>query len=999
VTAETCAPAYLHCHSHYSHLWGTASPASLCATAVARRSSAIALTDVNGLYGLVPFLREAKGRGLKALVGVELREGGRGAERLVMLAANARGYRTLGSCVSRYHVEGRTSLPELLLDECDGVVVLCPPGPLLERLRRSLPPHEVLFMEVTPATPFRRAMVLSKELGVPPVASWPVSFPDPMDRETHLLARAIALCTSEDRVPHDQVAPASEYMPSAEEFVRRFSVWPEALANNHIVAGRCAQRWDLRDLVAGHRAEGPDQRDRLRQRCYQGAQERYGGVPPDVAERLERELSVIAGKGFSGYFLLVERLVGDAPLRCGRGSAASSLVSYCLGLTDVDPLEHDLLFERFLSEGRPDPPDIDIDLPWDERHSVLKAALARLGPKRAAMVATHVCMKLAGAVHEVGKAVGLPPRDVTKVTRRLRYRFEEMDPRKHPLFRDLRLGDPWPHVLGRALRLRGMPKYLSVHCGGIVVEEPSLWTKVPVQKSRMGLPVVQWDKDQIEEAGLLKIDILGNRSLAVVRDAVATVRRRGKSLPPYRELTPFDDPATRSLIATGDTVGVFYAESPAMRQLLAKANRGDFPHLVIHSSIIRPAAYHYLGEYLKRLKGGRRPPLHPRAERILSRNYGLMFYQEDVARVATEVGCLSAAEAEQLRRTLAKKPGHVPLGQFRDRFLRGAWTNGLSDDEALELWGMVASFAGYSFCKAHSASYAMVSFKCGFLKAHYPAQFMAAVLTNGGWYYGPLAYIWDARRHGVLVLPPHINESRWQYTAKGTEIRVGFMAIKGIGREFARGVGQDRAGRGPYRSLEDFWHRVSPNVSQLGQLIKAGCFDGLMPGRNRSQLLWVPRALSQRRPTHQLGLWTEELVAPSLPPPSPRELWRQEVQAFGFPLSGTPLDPYRGMLSNIRPFPADQLPEVKSGRTVMAGWLLTRKPAETKDGEAMEFLSFDDGSGLFDVTVFPDTWRTCACHLRTGGCYLVKGRIEKEYGVISVTADAVTPLSHLAQAA
>jgi DNA-directed DNA polymerase III PolC len=956
----------------------------------------LALTDRGGLYGVVPFLREAARAGILPIIGAELI---RGEERVVILVETAQGYGHLCSVVSRFHMSESPNLVELLPPAADGLVVLSPPGPLLSRLRRALPPGEVLFMEVAPRTPVHRARATASAMDVPAVASWPVSFLEPGQRDAHILARAVALRTGVDRLRPGDVAHEREYMPGPAEFRRQFEVWPETLANNRLVARRCAHRWDIRELVDATRPEKDEDQRELRQRCLQGAFRRFGGLPEPVAERLERELRVIALRGFSTYFLIVERLVRDAPMRCGRGSAAGSLVSYCLGLTDVDPLEHDLLFERFLSEDRPDPPDIDIDLPWDERHGVLRRAIGELGPARAAMVATHVHMDLAGAVYETGKALGLAPGDVARVTKRLRRHFGDVDPQDHPLFRGIRLGPPWPDILQRALSLRGMPKHLSVHCGGVVTGEPSLWTKVPVQRSRTGLPVVQWDKDQVEEAGLVKIDILGNRSLAVVRDTLDRLRTEKVDVPSYGHLRPLQDPATKSLMATGRTMGVFYVESPPMRQLLAKAACGDFPHLVIHSSIIRPAAYHHIAEYLRRLKGGPHGALHPLAEEILARNYGLMYYQEDVTRVAMQVGGLSASEAEGLRRSLSKKSGAAPLSQFRDAFQNGAVKRGLTEEQTLELWDMMESFAGYSFCKAHSASYAMVSFKAGYLKVHYPAHFMAAVLSNGGGYYSPLAYIWETRRQGVRVLPPHINVSHWGYTSEGSTVVVGFMQIRGIGRSLADRIAELRKTGGPFRSLEEFCGRVGPAATQLDVLVKAGCFDGLRGDRNRSQLLWVSRVLSGRRRPRQTDLWAEELAAPALPPPSERERWLQEVEAFGFPLTGTPLDPHGSALKGRVRLRARELRDAPLGVTSLAGWLLTRKPARTKRDEPMEFLSFDDGTGLFEVTVFPDLWRKCACHLRTGRCYLVRGRIEEEYGVRSVTAAEVTPLSVVARAA
>src|SRR3989454_3503775 len=571
---------------------------------------------------------------------------------------------------------------------------------------------------------------------------------------------------------------------------RAYPHCPEALAATARIAEECVlddAPWGalvfprFADLsIDGAPADpGGDSFTLLKTRCEEGARGRYGAITPAVRARLDHELAIIRDKGFADYFLVVQEIVRQSPRTCGRGSAAASIVSYVLGITHVEPIRHALYFERFLNRGRVDPPDIDVDFCWDERDDLLAWVFKTIGEERTAMIANHVTFRARAAVREVAKVYGLPDAEIARVATGLSrywgtgtaleatkrsplFRGQEFDPRRGGML----ARPPWPEILDAAARLDGFPRHLSVHCGGVVLAPDGVSAQVPVQKAAKGVRVIQWEKEQAEEAGLVKIDLLGNRSLAVIRDALRAVKRNHGVEIRQDSFSPLDDPATLDRMRDGKTMGVFYVESPAMRQLQQKTRRGDFEHLVIHSSMIRPAANEYIREYVRRLRGGAYTSLHPILDEVLTETHGIMCYQEDVAKVAMRMAGFSTVEADGLRKVLARKWPGKRVEDYRRQFFDGARLRGIGEAGAGKGWDMILSFSGYSFCKPHSASYALVSFQSAYLRAHHPAEFVAAVISNGGGYYSAFAYVSEPRRMGLAVLLPDVNESRREYTRR-----------------------------------------------------------------------------------------------------------------------------------------------------------------------------------------------------------------------------------------
>ena len=980
---------HLHTHSFYSMMRGTARLEDLCRTVRERGMPAVAATETNGLYGLIFFQQIAEETGVRPIVGAEVVTG---SERAVLLVRNEGGYARLCQILTLRHTAPEFVLADSLAEGTDGLVVLSDSFSVLDRLKGRWD----VYAELTGGKQWRSTLTFARENSLPPVATNGVHFLDPDDYPLHELLRAIDLNTKLSRLPVSETAPESAWLKNPEQMWDVFPGVPDALENTLKIADLCQWHHPCEStLEAGFESLDRDGvMHTLREKCEAGAKRRYGALTPEVLKRLDYELDIIGEKGFGSVFLMVEDIVRQSPRTCGRGSAAASIVSYALGITHVDPLEHNLFFERFLNPGRTDPPDIDVDFAWDERDDILDYVFDKYGTERAAMVANHVGFRLRAAVREVAKVYGLPDGEIKMVTDRLGHLWawgsetaEEVIA-NHPLFRGMRLNPPWPEILTRAKRVQGMVRHLSVHCGGVVIVPDRLSAYVPVENAPKGVQIVQWEKDQTEDSGLIKIDLLGNRSLAVIRDALAAIHKHTGEVIPYADLNPLHDQATQNLIRKGDTLGVFYVESPATRQLQKKAGTGDYEHLVIHSSIIRPAANEFINEYVRRLKGEPWKPLHPVLGEILKETYGIMVYQEDVTKVAMALAGFSAQEGDGLRKALSKKRGGPKLQSYRERFGEGALERGVDEKTIQQIWEMILSFSGYSFCKPHSASYALVSFKSAWLRAHYPAEFMAGVISNMGGYYSTFAYINESRRMGLTILPPDINASDKAYIGKGNTIRVGLMQLKGLRASALERILENRLIAGLYRSLDDLQNRIHIDPSDLRILIKAGCFDRIAHGKSRAELLW--QVMAGRRPKKEsvqtaLDLFQEEAVqVPQLGVYDYRTMLLYEVEVLGFLLSVHPLELYQNHLQGLNHVPADQMFLHIGKQVTMIGWWVTNKLVYTKTDAPMSFISFEDTTALYETIFFPEVYdRFCRYWTQTRP-YILHGTIEDDLGALSL---------------
>lgn len=1022
---------HLQCHSYYSFMRGVSSLTELCRTAAELKMRALALTDLNGVYGSVWFWERAREAGLNPILGAEVATD---SERAVLLAKDRRGWERLCEILTDRHLEHNFSLAPALIADRTGLVTLASDPALIRRVAQETGTSD-LYVALPPGRDSLVLLSFARELGLAPVATGDVYFARPDQYERHRLLRAIALNTTLSRAPASELAHPGAFLSSPREIADRFPHCPEAVAN----AGRIAEQCLMSEppwsgiLFPDFEGLGPDETFQLlRAKCRAGAIRRYGKITEAVEKRLEHELSVIRAKGFASYFLVVEDVVQRFPITCGRGSAAASIVSYALMITQVDPIRHDLFFERFLNPGRVDPPDIDVDFPWDERDGVLDYVFKKYGERNAAMVANHVSLQARAAVREVAKVFGLPPAEIQRVTGRMRYfwRAEGLENflDSHPVMKGRRLPPPWPEVIRLAGELEGTPRNLSVHCGGVVIAPGKLVRRVPLMRAAKGVNIIQWEKDQTEDGGLVKIDLLGNRSLAVVRDALTAVEEHqgvenlgwgrdilvaqkepgptdcptglSGSQPQekfgvlaYQHFNPLDDLPTQDLLARGDTIGVFYVESPAMRQLQKKTRRGDFERLVVHSSIIRPAANEFIREYVRRLRGGSYEPQHPALSEILAETFGIMVYQEDVCKVAMALAGFDAVDGDGLRKIMSKKHRTQKLAEYRERFERGAIERGVSREVIERVWAMIMSFSGYSFCKPHSASYALVSFKSAWLRRHHPAEFMAAVISNQGGFYSTFAYLSEARRMGLRVLGPDVNASEEHYTGRDKELRVGLMQLKGLNAAALQALLAERKARGKYRGWADFLWRVSLAPSDARLLIKAGCFDGLEGEAARPALLWELAAHESRggRARAHAPTLFDPLPAALPRPPGYDEptMLRHEAEVLGFLVSRHPLTLYLHLLKPLSYVQAKDLPRWVGKRVTTLGWYVTGKMTETKHGEPMEFLSFEDTTAIYETTFFPEAYRKFCSLIDHDRPYLLSGKVEEDFGAVSLTVEHV----------
>jgi DNA polymerase-3 subunit alpha/error-prone DNA polymerase len=1011
-------------------MWGTSAPEDLAMAARQHGYRRIALTDTDNLYGLWPFLQACREQDVAPVVGAEITEPGT-QRRLVCLVENDDGYRNLCRLITRRHCKKDFALRGDVPAFATGLTVLVPGTELLAPLHEA-GVNVVAALPRRPSQSAAKTRAEARRLGVPAAAVPSSFFLVPGDHDLHRLLRAIARNTSLSRLKADDVAPADAWLAPPAHYELRFEVWPETLAASDAVAERLTFTGPNLGLVMPPWTDpsGRPSCEVLRERCYAGARKRYGTeLHETVVDRIEYELATIERMGFSTYFLVVEEIVKRSPRICGRGSGAASIVAYSLGITNVCPVKFNLYFERFLNPGRKDPPDIDVDFAWDERDAAIASVLDEFRA-HSAMVACFANFQPRMAIRETAKVFGLTDAEIGQVSKRLPWFWREVGNddddlierlRDLPELKDLDFPEPWPEILQLAQRLIGIPRHISVHPGGVVITPEPIDSYVPVEIAPKGVPIIQWEKDSTETAGLVKIDLLGNRSLAVIRDAVANVRANGIAFDESR-WEPEDDLATQASIAAGATMGCFYVESPATRLLQQKARRGDYEHVVIHSSIIRPAANKWIHEYLRRLHGGAWQPIHPLLDGVLDDNYGIMVYQEDVAKAAMALAGFDHVEADGLRKVMSKKDRAKRLPDYLRRFIAGARARGVSSEQIEAVWEMILSFDGYSFCKPHSASYARVSFQAAYLKTHFPAEFMAAVISNQGGFYSIAAYVSETRRLGVRVLPPDVNHSEilWKGNSRGERrasldadhrgrvwepaqgshikiptMRVGWLTLHHLSAETRGRIVAHR----PYRDLVDFLERVRPDEEEARVLVHARAFDGLssglQPAESHASQLWqiaARRKVAAQRKSCDLFTRAADIPRPSLDPDDPQDRLREEMRALGFLCDVHPMSLCSATVNRHPVVKAKDLSRFAGRRVRCAGFLVTGKVVATIQGEPMEFITFEDETGLMECTFFPEIYRRFCHMLDHERPYFIEGKVEEDYGAFTITVDAVSKI-------
>jgi DNA-directed DNA polymerase III PolC len=979
---------HLHVHSNHSLLEGTATVRQLVARAVEHGMTSLALTDTDGLYAAVPFYQAAREAGIKPIVGAVV-------EGAVLLARNREGYADLCRLITEYRVKDEFRLAEQPLS--DDLFILSADRKLLKALlARGLQPL-VPVTHYGDAHSRYQANILreyAQRHGLRPVALSPVYFLDPGDVRIHRLLTAIRLNTNVDLLEPTDLAHPASWFRSPKEMRSLYGDWPETLSNAEWVADLCNLELELgRPRFPDCPVPGGENAfSYLWKRAFAGLSTRYTPLTPQAVERLQRELDVIYRLGFAPYFLIVSDIVDYARGRnipiVGRGSAANSIVSYALGITRVDPFKYDLYFERFLNPSRTDCPDIDLDICWRQRDDVIDYVYAKYGADRVAMICTFNTFRARSAVREVAKALGLPNEEVNRITRPIPH-YGVGDIRTLvqylPECRGMRLdNEPLKSVISLAERIGEFPRHLSIHSGGLVIAPDRLDRYVPLQRAAKGILITQYDMGPVEDLGLVKMDLLGHRSLSVLDETVKKIRDN-RGIEVNIEALPDPDPLTADLIRRGRTIGCFQIESPAMRALLCNTRADNTDMLIKTLSLVRPGPSgsgmkkHFID---RRLGREETTYLHPSLEPVLKDTYGVMLYQEDTLKVAEAIAGMTLAEGDSLRRAMTKKRSPQEMAKNMRSFLERAAAHGVEPAVAEEIWGQIANFAKYSYCKAHAATYGEISYQCTYLKAHYPAEFLSSVLSNRGGFYHPAVYLEEAKRLGVQIRPPDVNRSRFGYTVEGDAIRVGFVEVRGLSEGVVRAIVGARHD-GPFTGLGDLCRRAGVGVSDAEVLIEAGACDGF--GVPRPVLFWELRMMRQSPRIADgapLELFLPDgntgMLLPTFPDYSRR--WRADLEwtRLGLLPSTHPLEYYIPALEGEALVLSAHMEDYAGREVTMLGWLIAERRVALKGRGCMKFVTFEDPCGVFEGILFPNAYQTYGHLLDTHGPYLLTGEIQNE---------------------
>jgi len=1036
---------HLHVHSHFSLLDGCASPARLVRAAKRLGMRAIALTDHGVLHGVVQFETAAREEEIKPLIGCEVyvapeglsrgeRSGGREATyHLTLIAEDFQGYQNLSRLSSLGFLQGFYYRPrvdrELLARHSQGLIALsgCLAGEIpsrilagddqgareaaawcLETFGRGRFFLELMDHGLKEQAVVNRGLIqLHKKLGIPLVATNDVHYLSAADAATQELLVGVQTGKRLDEPGRLRFQTDQLYLKSAEEMERAFGHIDGALANTVAIAERCQVQLGQRGYKLPRFEAGIDADRRLREEAFRGAIERYGEpLGRTVLERLEHELTVIRQMGFSDYFLIVWDLIRYARSRGiavgpGRGSSASSLVAYALKITDVDPLAHGLLFERFLNPERISMPDIDIDFCFLRRPEVLEYVSRRYGEDRVAQIGTFGTLAARGAIRDVGRVLGLSYGDVDRVAKLIPPGLELAEAvEKEPALRELMEKDEQARELIEAgLRVEGKPRHLSVHAAGIVIAPEPLANVVPLCTTSDGTVITQYSGEDLEALGYLKMDLLGLRTLTVIDKALDLVERSHGARPDLERVS-LDDPRVYETLSRGDAGGVFQLETGMFRELLKEVRPREFSDLVAILALGRPGPMAHLEEYLARRRG-ERPVVfpHPAAAPILAETYGIMLYQEQVMQLAMAVAGYTAGEADLLRRAMGKKKPEI-MERERSRFVRSAVERGLSVGEAEAIFADIARFAEYGFAKSHSVAYALVAFKTAYLKVYYPAEFMAAQMNTVASASERLGrYVKECQRAGLVVKGPDINQSGVEFEVDAQGIRFGLAAVKHVGRGLAEAIVARRGAR-PYATLEEFCRRVAGpqlNRKAVESLIRAGAFDSLGP-RSRhlerlERLFGNGQAWRGLEREGQVALFAVE----EAPSPSARqaeelaleERLADELELLGAYLSTDPLEPYREV-AELYTAPGG---DADGAMQTTAGIVVAVRIVDARKGGKMAFVQLEDVQGsAVEVVVFPDLYQQLA-PLAVGKALIVYGRVEADGDGLRLVASRARPLS------
>jgi error-prone DNA polymerase len=1005
----------LHCHSNFSFLDGASHPAELAWQAAQLEMPALALTDTGGVYGAVRFLQAARKVGVKPIIGASLEVDG---EPLVMLARNQDGYSRLCRLLSIAHRdqpkgEARSDIATVAAHRGDLFYLAATDGETRLRSLQEALGRENVFIELhhhlRAEDPWllegRAELARRCRAGV--VASNQVRYHVSERRPLHDVLVAIRhRATLEEVRPH--LPPNSEYhLKNGAALRELFKDHPAALATPFELAQACDLDLDFRRVrFPGYPVPaGETPFSFLYQLCQQGARERYHPITPEVAKRLQRELEVIEKTGLAEFFLINWDLMRFARENGvpgqGRGSAADSIVAYVLGITRVDPIEHNLLFERFLHEEMTSTPDIDVDFSTEHREQVIQYVYEKYGWERTGMVCNVVTFQPRMAIRQVGKALGFPPDLLDRLAKSVdRWFIEEAESSMHQELPDQFLdAASWRWFTRLCREIQGFPRHLSIHVGGMLVTGQPLVDIVPVEPAAMaGRVVVQFNKDDVEDLGLIKMDMLGLRTLSVVAETLELIERETGARPDLDRL-PLDDPAVYQMCGDADTIGVFQIESRAQMMTLPRTRPNCFNDLVVEVAIIRPGPIqgHAVHPYIRR-KQGREPVsyAHPLLEPILHDTLGVILYQEQIIEIAMEVAGMSPPQADRFRRAMTRHLNRVDMTSLEGDFVGGCLAKGVPREVADQLFAAVQGFAVYGFCRSHAAAFARTSYETAWLKLKWPAHFFCGLLNNQPMgFYHPSVLVEDAKRHGVSVLPVDVNISAERCLPEARDsFRMGLNYVRDLGEPGRLAIVGERSRAGPFGSFAEFLERLRGgpiNPRAVRNLVMVGAFDALAGPRRELlwdwQERWDGQGLRRRLPSQS------ELSLGASPPPLP-EIEEVERTSLQYRISQVSTGKHlvhfwRESLAELGALTAAEAERMASGRRVrVAGLVITRQAPAT--AKKVRFFTLEDETGHVNVTIRQDVYERHRKVANLSPMLVIDGTVQRQDGVWSVLATHIS---------
>ena len=1073
--------AHLHVHSEYSLLDGACRIEGLVDRVAALGQTACALTDHGVMYGVIDFYRACKAKGIHPVIGCEVYLAphsrfdrsyinGEWHSHLILLCENMTGYRNLIHMVSCGFSEGFYMKPridmELLRQHSEGLICLsaCLAGAIPRALADGrmdeaydicedfleIFDREHFYLEIQDhGIPLQRRVneglyQLAKELNLGLVATNDAHYLTKADARIQDVLMSIQMGKTVDDPTRMKFETQEFYIKDADEMAALFPEHPEALANTVRIAERCQVEFEFGkyhlpefDVPAGYTSL-----EYLQKLCDEGFAKRYPNDDGTVRKRLQYEIDMIAKMGFVDYFLIVSDFIGYAksqgiPVGPGRGSAAGSIVAYCLAITDLDPIHYSLYFERFLNPERVSMPDIDVDFCYVRRPEVIEYVTRKYGKDRVAQIVTFGTMAARGAIRDVGRALNIPYNDVDAVAKQVPNELHITIDKALTINAELKkMYDEQPQVrelIDTARALEGMPRNASTHAAGVVITKDPVDTYVPLSRNGDQM-VTQFTMVTLEELGLLKMDFLGLRNLTVIADAEKMIRRH---TPDFSiENVDMSDPATYEMLGKGSTMGVFQLESAGITNVVTGLRPQSIEDITAVVALYRPGPMQSIPRYIEcRHHPEKVTYKHPLLEPILGVTYGCMIYQEQVMQVFQSLAGYSLGKADMVRRAMSKKK-MKELEKERVNFIHGneelgidgAVKRGVPEAVAASLFDEIMDFANYAFNKAHAVCYAVVSFRTAYLKCHYPREYLAALLTSVLDVSDKISeYIQAARDMGIAVLPPDVNESYDEFSVAGENIRFGLAAVKGVGRSFMKQLVEEREANGLFTSFQDFCERMYDrelNRRALESLIKAGAFDSMH--YYRSQLLQIVNpvvdAIAQNRKKNiegQMDLFgmgndavrDTQIALPNIPEVPKRELLAMEKETTGLYLSGHPMDEYRGLARQAQAAPVKQIiddltgensqPTYQDGMTVRLACVITAvRLKSTKNGSMMAYVTAEDDTAAIELVVFPRSLQQCGAYLTEDSAVLLTGKIDaREDEAPKVLLNEAKPLSESTVAA